>query len=74
MKTEIEKLGLKAVALAQRPSVQSTGGPAAAGRLQHLGRTQDVGWVRYALDQFEVGYDLIYKERIREGICAMPTT
>ena len=25
------------------------------------GSTQDVGWVRYALDQFEVGYDLIYK-------------
>src|SRR6202035_1260552 len=31
------------------------------------GVTQDVGWVRYALDQFEVVYDLIYKERVRKG-------
>jgi hypothetical protein len=31
------------------------------------GSTQDVGWVRHALDQFEVGYDLIYKERVRAG-------
>jgi hypothetical protein len=29
--------------------------------------TQEVGWVRHALDQFEVGYDLIYKERVRKG-------
>ena len=31
------------------------------------GSTQDVGWVRYAFDHFEVNYDLIYKERIRQG-------
>ena len=31
------------------------------------GSTQDVGWVRYAFDHFEVKYDLIYKERIRKG-------
>ena len=31
------------------------------------GNTQDVGWVRYAFDKFEVPYDLIYKERVREG-------
>ena len=29
--------------------------------------TQDVGWVRYALDKFEVPYDLIYKERVKKG-------
>jgi hypothetical protein len=29
--------------------------------------TQDVGWVRYAFDRFEVPYDLIYKERVRKG-------
>ena len=38
------------------------------------GSTQDVGWVRYAFDQFEVPYDLIYKERVRRAICAPPTT
>ena len=31
------------------------------------GSTQDVGWVRHAFDQFEVPYDLIYKERVRKG-------
>ncbi len=31
------------------------------------GNTQDVGWVRHAFDQFEVPYDLIYKERVRRG-------
>ncbi len=31
------------------------------------GSTQEVGWVRHALDQFEIKYDLIYKERIKQG-------
>src|SRR5450432_4132666 len=67
-KAEIEKLGLQAVALAQAPDVK-----------KHLvdiprlavfttwGSTQDVGWVRYAFDHFELAYDLIYKERVRKG-------
>lgn len=31
------------------------------------GNTQEVGWVRHALDQFGVKYDLIYKERVKQG-------
>jgi len=31
------------------------------------GGTQDVGWARYAFDHFEIAYDLIYKERVRQG-------
>ena len=31
------------------------------------GNTQEVGWVRHAFDQFEVPFDLIYKERVRQG-------
>lgn len=31
------------------------------------GSTQEVGWVRYALDRYGVAYDLIYKERVRQG-------
>jgi len=31
------------------------------------GSTQDVGWVRYAFDKFEVPFDLMYKEQIRRG-------
>jgi hypothetical protein len=31
------------------------------------GSTQEVGWVRHAFDTFEVPFDLIYKERIKQG-------
>jgi hypothetical protein len=65
---EVAKLGLKAVAMAKAPDVAKH-----AVELPRLamfstwGSTQDVGWVRYAFDQFEINYDLIYKERIRKG-------
>ena len=68
VKSEIEKLGLEAVTLAQAPDV-----PKHLLDLPRLavystwGSTQDVGWVRYALDHFEVNYDLIYKEQIAKG-------
>jgi len=68
LKSEIERLGLRAVALGAAPDVEKH-----AVTLPRLGvfstwsGTQDVGWVRYALDHFEVNYDLIYKERVRQG-------
>ncbi|MCJ1960541.1 M14 family zinc carboxypeptidase [Novosphingobium mangrovi (ex Hu et al. 2023)] len=31
------------------------------------GSTQDVGWLRYGLDQQEIDYDLLFKERVRQG-------
>jgi hypothetical protein len=68
LKSEIEKLGLRAVALAAPPAVAKH-----AVELPRLavystwGSTQDVGWVRYAFDHFEVPYELIYKERVRQG-------
>ena len=68
VKGEIEKLGLQAVGLRQLPDV-----PKRPARLPRLavyttwGSTQDVGWVRYALDHFEFAYDLIYQERVRKG-------
>jgi hypothetical protein len=75
VKSEIEKLGLQAVALAQAPNVPKhlVDVPRTA-VFTTWGSTQDVGWVRYALDQFEVGYDLIYKERIKKGTCGPITT
>jgi hypothetical protein len=68
VKDEIEKLGLQAVALAQAPNVPKhlLDLPRTA-MFSTWGNTQDVGWVRYALDHYEVPYDLIYKERIRKG-------
>jgi hypothetical protein len=68
VKGEIEKLGLQAMALAQAPNVarHAVDLPRLA-VFSTWGSTQDVGWVRYAFDQFEVGYDLIYKEQVRKG-------
>jgi hypothetical protein len=68
MKSQIEKLGLKAVALPAAPSVakHSVDLPRLA-VYSTWGSTQDVGWVRFAFDHFEIPYDLIYKERIRQG-------
>jgi len=68
LKTAAEPLGLSAVALGSAPSVATH--KASLPRLAVFstwGSTQDVGWVRYAFDHFEVPYDLIYKERIRKG-------
>ena len=68
VKAEVEKLGLQAVTLDAAPNV-----PKHLVDLPRLavyttwGSTQDVGWVRYALDHFEVPYDLIYKERVKQG-------
>jgi hypothetical protein len=31
------------------------------------GSTQEVGWVRHALDTFGIPFDLVYKERVRQG-------
>ncbi len=68
LKATVEELGLNAVALPTLPTV-----PLHDVDLPRLavfttwGNTQEVGWVRHALDQFEVRYDLIYKERIKQG-------
>ncbi|HEX4593225.1 MAG TPA: hypothetical protein VH157_03065, partial [Bryobacteraceae bacterium] len=65
---EIEKLGLQAIALSAAPKVPKHAvAPPRLAVYSSWGNTQDVGWVRYAFDHFEVGYDLIYKERVRKG-------
>ena len=64
----VEALGLTAVGLAAAPQVpmHDLDLPRVA-VYSTWGSTQDVGWVRFAFDKFEVPYDLIYKERVREG-------
>jgi Zinc carboxypeptidase len=68
VKSAIEQLGLTAAALSNMPNV-----PMHDLDLPKLvvystwGNTQEVGWVRYALDKFGVAYDLIYKERVKKG-------
>ena len=62
------ELGLTAAALDERPEVAAH--PVDLPRLaiySTWGNTQEVGWVRHAFDQFEIPFDLIFKERVREG-------
>ncbi len=68
VKAAVESLGLNAIALSSTPNA-----PMHEVDLPRLavystwGNTQEVGWVRHALDKFEVKYDLIYKERVKQG-------
>ena len=68
VRSAVEPLGLTAVALGSTPSVpmHDVDLPRVA-IFSMWGNTQDVGWVRYAFDKFEVPFDLIYKERVRQG-------
>ena len=68
LRSAVEPLGLRAVALHGLPSVplHDLDLPRIA-MYSTWGGTQDVGWVRYAFDRFEVPYELIYKERVRRG-------
>lgn len=68
LRREIEELGLQAVAMAAMPEVKRhlVDVPRVA-MFSTWGNTQHVGWVRHAFDQIGVGYELIYKERVRQG-------
>ncbi|MBI3422608.1 MAG: hypothetical protein HY011_06680 [Acidobacteria bacterium] len=68
LRAVVEPLGLTAVALPVLPTVamHDVDLPRLA-VFTTWGNTQEVGWVRHALDQFEVRYDLIYKERVKQG-------
>jgi hypothetical protein len=69
---ELEKaakpLGLDVVSAATKPTVKThkAGLPRVAVFSTWSG-TQDVGWVRFAFDQYKVPYDLIFKEQILAG-------
>ncbi|HUF24681.1 MAG TPA: M14 family zinc carboxypeptidase [Vicinamibacterales bacterium] len=67
-RAEIEALGLTARALDRMPDVamQDADLPRIA-MYSTWTSTQEVGWVRHAFDQFEIPFDLIYKERIADG-------
>jgi len=68
LKPAVESLGLTALPLDARPTVPMH--DVALPRLavySTWGSTQDVGWVRYAFDYFETPYDLIFKERAKQG-------
>jgi hypothetical protein len=68
VRSAVEALGLTAIALPAAPQVpmHDLDLPRVA-VYSTWGNTQDVGWVRYAFDKFEVPYDLIYKDRVKKG-------
>ncbi len=68
LKPAVEALGLAAISLEAQPSVPMHKAPLPRLAVYSTwGSTQDVGWVRYAFDYFETPYDLIYKERVKQG-------
>ena len=68
VKGAVTSLGLTATALSETPTIamHEVDLPRLA-VYSTWGSTQEVGWVRHALDQFGVQYDLIYKERVKKG-------
>jgi hypothetical protein len=68
VRNAVEQLGLRAIVLPAKPDapVHDLRQPRIA-VYSTWGSTQEVGWVRYALDRYEVPYDLIFKERVRKG-------
>jgi hypothetical protein len=68
LKASAIPLGLDAIPLTAKPSVAMH--PAALPRVAMFSTwsgTQNVGWVRFAFDQYKIPYDLIYKEQLLAG-------
>jgi hypothetical protein len=68
VRRQIEPLGLDATGVrAMPPAPMHAVDLARVAIYSTWGNTQEVGWVRHALDTFEIPFDLIYKERVRQG-------
>jgi Zinc carboxypeptidase len=68
LKREVERLGLRAIALSAQPPVPMH--PAAMPRtaIYSVWASAEMsGWVRYTFDQFDVPHHLIFKEDVRKG-------
>jgi Zinc carboxypeptidase len=68
LKQAVEPLGLTAVGLSDKPSVPTH--KVALPRVaiySTWGSTQNVGWVRFAFDQYETPYTLILKDDVKKG-------
>jgi hypothetical protein len=68
VRTLVDSLGLTARYLPSPPTVRSHDAdvPRVAIYSQWSG-TQNLGWYRLTFDEFKVPFDLIYKERVRQG-------
>ncbi len=67
-RSEIEKLGLVASALPTAPDVETVDVdlPRVA-IFTTWSNTEKVGWVRLAFDRFEIPFDLIHKDHVKQG-------
>jgi hypothetical protein len=81
VKAAVEDLGLTAAGLKAAPAVpvHDADLPRIA-MLSSWNGTQEIGWVRYTFDRFAIPYDLIFKERLKQGnlrnqydVIVMPT-
>ncbi len=64
----VRELGLTTVGMSSMPDVASHDLDVPRIAMYSMwGSTQEVGWVRFAFDRFEIPYDLIFKERVRAG-------
>jgi hypothetical protein len=81
VKSAVEQLGLTAVSLSALPTVAMHDAdlPRVA-ILSSWNSTQEIGWYRHAFDQFGIPFDLIFKERVKQGnlrqaydVIVMPT-
>jgi hypothetical protein len=81
VKAAVEELGLTAAGLTAAPTVAMHDAdlPRIA-MLSSWNGTQEIGWVRYTFDKFGIPYDLIFKERLKQGnlrnqydVIVMPT-
>ena len=68
VKAAVEQLGLTAAALSSAPTVamHDADVPRVA-ILSSWNSTQEIGWYRHAFDQFGIPFDLIFKERLKQG-------
>ena len=81
VRAAVEQFGLTAAALASMPAVATHEAdlPRVAIYSSWNG-TQETGWYRHAFDQFGIPFDLIFKERVKQGnlraaydVIVMPT-
>ena len=81
VRSAVEQFGLTAAALGTLPAVpmHDADAPRIAMYSSWNG-TQEIGWVRFTFDKFGIPYDLIYKERVKQGnlradydVIVMPT-
>jgi zinc carboxypeptidase len=68
LKAAVIPLGLTAIALRDKPGIRTHEAETPRVAIYSTwGSTQNVGWVRYAFDQSETPYQLIFKEQAQAG-------